>query len=115
MQKKLAWKPVVEKPKQVIPPAQCKLEGCNRDASAKGMCKKHYNNELKRKKRAKEGKPIKVPTSKHIGVYFHSGSKRWNAWVRKDDGKRKHIGGFGTEQEAVAARDSYNQAGTRNV
>ncbi len=45
-------------------------------------------------------------SSKYIGVYFHSGRKKWRARIERD-GVDITIGMFNTELEASQARDEY--------
>jgi len=53
--------------------------------------------------------PIKekrTKSSKHKGVSYRKDKKRWHAYTQVD-GKRKNLGYFGTEQEAIQAYDKY--------
>ena len=45
-------------------------------------------------------------TSKHIGVHFDKRKDKWMSNIQIN-GKRKHIGGFKSEDEAAIARDMY--------
>lgn len=51
-------------------------------------------------------KNVRVPTSKHVGIYQLSKNKKWVAVV-KISRKTKHVGFFKTEQEAYEARQKY--------
>lgn len=41
----------------------CKIEGCGRPPSAKGLCKRHYDTERRNRQRAKGAKAVEVRMS----------------------------------------------------
>jgi hypothetical protein len=45
-------------------------------------------------------------SSKYRGIYFHAKNKNWCASVSNEN-KKKHLGSFNTEKEAVETRNKY--------
>ena len=63
-------------------------------------------------------KKMKNPTSEHLGVYYVKSINRWRTDININ-GKRIHLGGFKTEQEAIDAyenkwEENYGEGGQEN-